>query len=452
MLKAHNGRMMEYNYHDKIMLPDLGRQAVLDSVRRADDYMQKNEVAERNVALDFYYNRNIDVHLQQWFPGTTLNQVPPFGMRIVPRFAKSRMMVLKNIERFVGGENAEEYLSFTHQLDSKAREFSEVAWLLGRCYFRSKWNDRKQRIEYDIIPHVKEYCDPDGYTFGVSYEIHKDHKGKRQFVFWSETREGNPGMHFIFNTSSEIKPVYGREDIENPYGIIPVSKVEFPSNSMDIARGGLQISIAYTELALAIRFALGQPVVTGIDTEIPNLKAGIDRLISLSEGDFKYVSPTGSIRDMVEAIKVVCNQLAQNHDLAIRWGEGGTPPSGEALRIMSMGNLESRESDMPLFKEWEHNRYEIDRTLLLVHMNKNLNESYAVDFAEAEFPLSWSEKKDRYLFLLDQGLMTKKELYLKEVNPDALPEEIEEKFKEIQEEQVLEEPQQNTPLLDILQS
>ena len=48
--------------------------------------------------------------------------------------------------------------------------------------------------------------------------------------------------------------------------------------------------------------------------------------------------------------------------------------------------------------------------------------------------------------------MSKKELYLKLVNPDALPEEIEEKFNEIQEEQVVEQPETATPLLDILQA
>ena len=444
---------MEYNYHDKVMLPDLGKQAVMDSVRRAESFMKKNRIAEKDTSLDFYYNRNLDKHLEQWFPGSTLSQIPPFGMRIVPRFAKARMMVLKGLDRYVSGELAEEYLSFTHQLDSKAREFSEVAWLIGKCYFRSKWNDKHQRIEYDLLPHAKEYCDPDGQLFGISYEVGKDHQGKRQFVFWSEARDGEPGMHFLFNTASKIIPVNGRDDFINPYGIIPISKVQFPSDSMDVSRAALQVSIAMTEIALATRFALGQPVITGIDTEIPNLKSGIDRLISLPEGaSLSYVSPTGSIKDMIESVKMMVNQVGQNHSLSIRWGESGTPPSGEALKILSLENLESRESDIPLFKEWEHSRYEIDRTLLSVHANKNLSESYAVDFSEAEFPLSWAEEKDRYLFLLEQGLMSKKELYLKLVNPDALPEEIEEKFNEIQEEQVVEQPETATPLLDILQA
>ena len=444
---------MDYNYHDKVMLPELGQQAVMDSVRRAEAYMQKKEIAEKDTALDFYYNRNLDGHLEQWFPGSSLSQVPPFGMRIVPRFARSRMMVMKGIQRFINGESAEEYMNLTHLLDSKAREFSEVAWLLGRCYFRSKWNQRHQRIEYDLIPHAKEYCDPDGQLYGISYEVGKDHKGRRQFVFWSEDREGEPGLHFLFDTTSKVRMVGGREDFINPYGLIPISKIEFCSDSMDVARAALQVSIAMTEIALATRFALGQPVITGIDTEIPNLKSGIERLISLPEGSsLSYVSPTGSIKDMIEAVKMMVNQVGQNHALSIRWGEGGTPPSGEALKILSLENLESREADMPLFKEWEHSRYEIDRRLLEVHMNRSFSESYDLDFSEAEFPLSWAEEKDRYIFLLEQGLMSKKELYLKLVNPDALPEEIEQRFNEVKEEQVVEEPETATPLLDILQA
>ena len=41
----------------------------------AEDQMAKKEVAEKQTALDFYYNRNLDTHLEQWFPGTTLNRV-----------------------------------------------------------------------------------------------------------------------------------------------------------------------------------------------------------------------------------------------------------------------------------------------------------------------------------------------------------------------------------------
>ena len=439
-------------FHDKIMLPDLGKEAVMASIREAEDYMAKNEVAEKETALDFYYNRNLDIHLEQWFPGTTLNQIPPFGMRVVPRFARSRMMLYKKPPiRLINGseEVSEEYLEKAHHLDSKIREFSEIGWLLGKCHFRSKYNEKKQRIEYDILPHVKEYYLNNGETdpYGVSYEIGKNSGGDRQFVFWSEARDGEQGMHFIFDMNGKIKPVGDNLDMINPYQILPISKIQFQSDSMDVARAALQVSIAMTEIALATRYALGQPVITGIDTEIPNLKGGIERVLVLPEGgSFNYVSPPGSIRDMIESVKMMVNQVGQNHSLSIRWGEGGTPPSGEALKILSMENLESRESDIPLFKEFEHSRYEIDRTILQVHEGKGLSESYAVDFEEAGFPTTWSEEKDRLQFMMDNNLISRKEL-IRYFNPDILEEELEKKMGELQEEE-----QPESPLLSILQS
>ncbi len=440
------------DFHDKIMLPDLGKEAVMASIREAEDYMAKNEVAEKETALDFYYNRNLDIHLEQWFPGTTLNQIPPFGMRVVPRFARSRMMLYKKPPiRLINGseEISEEYLAKAHHLDSKIREFSEIGWLLGKCHFRSKYNEKKQRIEYDILPHVKEYYLNNGETdpYGVSYEIGKNSGGDRQFVFWSEARDGEQGMHFIFDMNGKIKPVGDNLDMINPYQILPISKIQFQSDSMDVARAALQVSIAMTEIALATRYALGQPVITGIDTEIPNLKGGIERVLVLPEGgSFNYVSPPGSIRDMIESVKMMVNQVGQNHSLSIRWGEGGTPPSGEALKILSMENLESRESDIPFFKEFEHSRYEIDRTILQVHEGKGLSESYAVDFEEAGFPTTWSEEKDRLQFMMDNNLISRKEL-IRYFNPDILEEELEKKMGELQEEE-----QPESPLLSILQS
>ena len=441
-------------FHDKIMLPDLGKEAVMTSIRNAEDQMARKEVAEKQTALDFYYNRNLDTHLEQWFPGTTLNQIPPFGMRVVPRFARNRMMLYKNPPiRLINGleEVSEDYLLQAHHLDSKIREFSEIGWLLGKCHMRSKYNEKKQRLEYDILPHVKEYYLNNGETdpYGVSYEIGKDSKGNRQFVFWSESRDGEQGMHFIFTMNGKIRPVGDNLDMINPYDILPISKIQFQSDSMDVARAALQVSIAMTEIALATRYALGQPVITGIDTEIPNLKGGIERVLVLPEGgSFNYVSPPGSIRDMIESVKMMVNQVGQNHSLSIRWGEGGTPPSGEALKILSMENLESRESDIPLFKEWEHSRYEIDRTILQVHQGKNLSESYAVDFEEAGFPTTWAEEKDSLQFMMDNNLISRKEL-IRYFNPDILEDELEEKMGELQEE---EQPQAETPLLNILQS
>ncbi len=355
--------------HDKIMLPDLGKEAVLRSVKDAEYSALDNTIAEKNTSLDFYYNRNLDEHIQQYFSTESLSQIPPVLMSLVKRFAKSRLMLLKQpAERFINGEFNDYYTEKTHNLNTKVREFGELAWLLGSCHLQSMYNPKTQRIEYKIHPIVKEYV-YDGEVYGVSYEIHRDFNGDRQFAFWSKPLDGEQGMHFRFNVNGKMMPVGNNLEMVNPYNLIPLSKVEFNTSASDVTRCAVHASNAWTEVMIATRLMMGSPVITGLDTEIPPyLKFGVDRLIALPEGaSMQYVSPSANLTQMIQSVKDLINQVGQNHSLTIRWGESSAPPSGEALKILSVDNIETRESDIPVFRDFEHDRYEIDRELLSVH-------------------------------------------------------------------------------------
>jgi len=341
--------------------------------------------------------------------------------------------------RLLDGMESDDYNNSVFKLNSKTREFAELSWLLGECSFRTKWNDRKQRLEYDILPITKKYyVNGESEPFGVSYEIDKDFKGSRRFVFWSEARDGEQGIHFIFDQGGKVIPV--NDGMINPYDILPVSFMSYPSGASDVVRSAIQIGIAMTEIALGVRFSLGQPVITGVQDQ-DGLFAGIDKAILLPEGaTFQYVSPSGSITAMIESVKAFANMVAENNHLRIRWGEsGGNTPSGEALRILEIENMESRESDIPLWREWEQNRYEIDRTVIAVHTGKMLPENLSLDFGEVSFPLSPSEERAWLDWKMDKGIMTKKELLL-HFNPDMSDDELKLKMGELEEEQKVEAP------------
>ena len=72
---------------NKIIIPEYGKELVLESVRSAEQLYKNDKVAERNTALDFYYNRNLDIYIEDWFKGKNLSQVPPYKQRLVPRCA-----------------------------------------------------------------------------------------------------------------------------------------------------------------------------------------------------------------------------------------------------------------------------------------------------------------------------------------------------------------------------
>ena len=443
---------------NKVVLPEYGKDAVLKSLRHSEYLKEDNQIAERNTALDFYYNRNLDKHIDEWFSGSQhLRQVPAFPQSIVPRFARARMLLYKNPPiRLLDGEENDDYKAVAYHLNSKTREMAEMTWLLGDASMRTKWQTNKERLEYDILPNVKKYyVNGESEPFAVSYEIGRAMNSERQFIFWSESREGEIGQHFIFSQSGKIIAVPGNPEMINPYGIIPISHACYPSNALDVVRAAVQISIAMTEIALGIRFNLGQPIARGI-TDQDTIESGIDKLILLSDpaSSFDYVSPNSDIRGNLESIKLMINQVAQNHSLAVRWGEGGTPPSGEALKIMSMENLEVRESDIPIWLEWERSRYEIDNIVYQTHTGKSLPEDLTIDYAEAGFPKSVSDEMAWIEFQLRNNLITRKELLLK-FNPDMSESELKSKMGELEEEKEVEAPAQpetTTPLLDILQA
>ena len=440
-------------YYDMITIPDLGSKAVFESIKNAEDIVLKDEYKRRQMGIDFYYNRDIKRYVQDYFPGTSLSQIPVLELgKIVSRFARARMMLYKSpAKRFVGGELAEEYLSYTHHLNSSSRIASELAWLLGTIHIKSVWNERKQKIEYHILPNVREYYyDGEMEPYGYSYERGKNARGDREFVFWSESRDGEPGMHFLYDINGRVYPIQGNPEMINPYQSNPISRIMFPYDAMDVTVASLHSSIAFTEVMLATRYQMGSPVITGIDQEVPNLKWGVDRLISLPENStMSFVSPPSNIPSMIASVKELLNVTGQNHALSIRWGEQGQIPSGQALKILNMENLESRESDIPMFQDFEEERYMIDRNIIEVHTGKALDESFAVDFSESDYPEEWNVQKDRLQFMLDNGLMDKKELY-REFNKDITDEELEMRLEELEPE--AEEPQAPTsPLVSALQ-
>jgi len=423
-----------------VVLPEYSERIVLESVMRANQEDNERKEAEKKTALEFYFNDNLDNHLAQWFNSDSLKQVPTFPQRVVPRFSRARMMLYKSPpKRFINGEEDSNYRQLAYKLDSKTRIFSELAWLLGSCHFKTSVDERNKRLFYEILPNVREYyIHGESEPFAYSWEIEKD-LSKKINVFWSEDRDGLPGMHFRFDNNGKRYAVEGNPEMINPYGINPVSRVEFPSNAYDVVRSAVQIGIAMTEIALGVRFKLGQPVFTGVDEGQSQIKSGIDNAILLPEGaSFQYVSPSGNILEMIEAVKAFANQTAENNHLRIRWGEsGGNAPSGEALRILEIENLESRQSDEAMFREWEQSRYKIDRLLLDKHNLINLSENYAVDFEEISFPMSPQEERNWLDWKLDKGIMTQKELLLY-FNPDMTDEEIQNKLGEVREEKKAE--------------
>ena len=414
---------------NNVVMPELSESLVMESVRKAQEGVANKEDAEKSVALDFYYHKDVDKHIDQWFSKATLNQVPSFPQKIVPRFAKARMMLYKKSPlRMINGDVNESYSDYSNKLNQKVREFAELSWLTSSMGLRTRWNERRSILEYDIIPYFKRYM-VDGEMRGVSYEVERDAKNNRIFVFWSDE------LHFKYDQAGRMIQV--NDGNENPYGVIPVSFVDYPQGASDVIRASIQIGIANTEIALAERFSFGQPVASGLDNAT-TLTMGIDKVMILPEGaSFSFVGSPGSLKDMSEVTKSFANQTALNNHLRIKWDDSGNPQSGEAIRMLEIENLEARVSDIPIWREWERERYEIDRSVIRAHTGKDLGERYSVDFAEIEFPKSPQEERAELDWKLEKGLISREDLF-RHFNPDISDEDLKTKLGEVDEAKAVE--------------
>lgn len=425
---------------NQVVIPEYSKELVLQSIRNAELGLRQKEEGERATALDFYYHINVDQHIDKWFSNSTLEQVPSFPQKIVPRMARARNLIYKKPpKRMIAGEVNHDYNELSYSLDSKAREATELTWLLRDLAFRSKWNKKRGRLEYECIPRYKLYfLEGASEPFGISYEVSRDKHMNRIFVFWSEDIDGQPGMHFKYTQGGKLLHI-NDNDI-NPYGLMPFTFSHVNQGAEDVIRAAIQLGIASTEIALAERFSFGQPVLSGY-TGDSKLKLGIDRILMLDEGSsFSFAGNPGSLKDMIEVAKHFADQAAINNHLRIRWSDsGGNPPSGEALKILELENLETRQSDLPLWREWERERYRIDRKIIEVHTGKSFSEEYSVDFEEVSFPKSAQEVRESWKWKFENNLATRED-YFRWENPDISDEDLEKKLGEIDESKVKEQP------------
>ena len=61
---------------NQVVIPELSEQIILQTVAKAEQELKEKEMAERMTAMDFYYNINMDKHIEQYFSSESLQQIP----------------------------------------------------------------------------------------------------------------------------------------------------------------------------------------------------------------------------------------------------------------------------------------------------------------------------------------------------------------------------------------
>ncbi len=441
-----------------MIIQDLSEQLIIDSLSDYLGNIETQRTREREYLLDFYEGVNIENYVGEYFASESLQQVPMFTQNLTRRVCKARGQAYKRPPRMKVDERYQDFADL-QDLNSKRRQLEQTTFLLGTMGFRSLWNPRSNKVEYELLPFLEPLFLPgEKEPFGCIYAIENEgmsRLAKQEFIVWTADREGMPGKHFGIDANGD-KFSFNEGDV-NPYGILPVSFCHkyspirdfFVGGAEDVVRADLALSVAAMEISLCIRLgAIGVKFVTGVDDR-SRISMGVDKILYLPEGaNFGVTGPSASISDLILGAKYLVETTLNNNQLRVKFIDShGNAESAEALRVQEIDNYSEVQANIEdTWRAWEHKRFEIDKRIIEVQTGQKLSDEYLVDFEEPQI-LSPSEEREMFTWLFQNKLATRKS-YLMLKNPDMLPEDAEALLSEVDDSEA--QPEQNR-LLNRLQ-
>ena len=440
-----------------MIIQDLSEQLIIDSLADYLSNIETRRTKEREYLLDFYEGFNIEEYVGEYFGSESLQQVPTYTQNLTRRVCKARGQAYKRPPRISADPRYNE-LADLQGLNSKRRQLEQTTFLLGTMAYRSLWNEKKNRVEYELLPFFEPLFLPgEKEPFGVIYAIENEGMSKlanQEYIVWTADRDGMPGKHFGIDAHGD-KYSFNEGDV-NPYGILPVSFCHryspirdfWVGDASDVVNAALALSVAAMEISLCIRLgAIGVKFVTGVDDR-SRISMGVDKILYLPEGAYFGVpGPSASIDDLIKGAKYLVETTLNNNQLRVKFIDShGNAESAEALRVQEIDNYSEVQANIEdTWRAWEHNRYDIDRRIIEVQTGQKLSADYLVDFEEPQI-LSPSEEREMFTWLFQNKLATRKS-YLMLKNPDMLPEDAEKLLEEVDDSEG-----SGNRLLDRLQS
>ena len=442
-----------------VTIPNLSQSSILSSLRESLNDIENKRVREREYMLDFYEGLNMDRYVKKFFGSESLNQVPIFTQNLTRRICKVRSMTYKRPPKMSVDKR---YLDFIdiEDLNSSRRQLEQLTFLLGTMAMRSRWSEKDQKIKYDLVPFFEPLFLPsEQEPVGVIFAIENHGMSKMEkpwHAVWTEDRPGVKGQHFLIDQNGSKQSV-NPNDI-NPYGVIPLTFAHrykpvrdwWSEGANDVIRADLSVSVAATELSLAIRFgAIPIKFITGVD-DASRIEVGVDKILYLpQESNFGVTAPSGSLTDIIDATRFLVEATLNNNSIRIKFADThGNAPSAEALKVQEIENYDERiASTEDTWRPFERRRFLIDRAIIAAKANVNIAEDHRVDFLEPDYPMSVEQEIGYWSWKFDKGLATPRD-WFDYMNPDA-SEEDRAKWEKEREEQV--QPQSNR-LLQRLQS
>lgn len=371
--------------------------------------------------LNYYTGTNTNQYIERYFDASIYDDVPMYAINMTRKFIDkmSRVYISKPIRR-LGGEENDVYMGLTHKKDLAMKQVERMTNLVGTPALRVLFNNDDENNPYfthDLIYYYEPHFDGDpknpiAITYPVltaTADIHNT--DSLQYEYWDSS------VHIRY---SEDGVVLLQEP--NPYGVLPfkfprdVEQIDdfINEGATDVVAVNEQVNITMTNLQLGLHYQmLGQPYATGVYSDTPIQRVGVDTIINVPEGaTFGIASPQGDLRGVVETVKFQLELLAQSRHMNIIFDSNADrPSSGLALMIKDYEHIADYNDDIERYRFLERDIYDLEKIEAEVNGVKLPDtKDFSVEFTQIEYPTTVQEQINKELHDLERGYTTDAEL------------------------------------------
>ena len=368
--------------------------------------------------LDYYAGDNTAQYIEDRFSADAFREIP------VSEFNVTRRMIDRMSRIYTLGATrnvSDTYDDMTLKKPHKLKHMEKMTRLIGTIATQVVFKQTpKPHFNYNPVYYFDAYFDQDPFvpyaiTYPMVQNVHDiSDTDKLNYCYWDDVQ------YLVYDEDGNI--IF--EQTHN-YGIIPFVFTHrehhlnefFVTGAYDICAANEQINILLTEAALGMRFQMfGQYVIEGMYEEEKIMRAGSSEIMGIPEpARMDIKSPQANVREAIDLVKAILDLTAQNNHLWITFAEDGKsdrPSSGIALKIKDLERFEDYQDDVELWEMYEREIYTVEKVMAEAN-GIRLPEEMGLRFNEPDYPMSAQDQIAVDTFMLENNLITQKDLMLK---------------------------------------
>tara|TARA_R100000655_G_scaffold2697_1_gene10485 strand:+ start:1676 stop:2950 length:1275 start_codon:yes stop_codon:yes gene_type:complete len=402
----------------------LVEEIIKESIQNEKLNQSRHRRMEVEKLLNYYTGTNTEGYIAQYFDASIYEDIPMYKINVTRKFIdKMSRVYINRARRKLFGSESEDYNFLTRKKDLSMKQVERMTNLIGtpalRVLFNNE-NDDDAFFSHDLIYYYEPHFNGDPKNpIAITYPLLSATADIRntdelQYEYWDKD------LHLIYDEDGKILM-----EEQNPYGVLPFL---FPRDTeqiddfinegaTDVVSVNEHVNITMTNLQLGLHYQmLGQPYATGVYSDTPIQRTGVDTIINVPEGaTFGIASPQGDLSAVIETVKFQLELLAQSRHMNIIFDSNADrPSSGLALMIKDFEHIADYNDDLERYRFLEQEIYNLERIEAKANnITLPSPKDFSVEFTKLEYPTTVQEQISKEIHELERGYTTDAELLQK---------------------------------------